>query len=56
MLFRIGTIDSARMEEAKRSGQSLPSLHSSQYWPVPNPTIETGVKAFTTAVLELMKP
>jgi hippurate hydrolase len=55
-LFRLGTIDAGRVEEAKRSGQPLPSLHSPLYWPVPNPTIETGVKAMTAAVLDLMKP
>jgi amidohydrolase len=54
-LFRLGTIDETRMSEAKRAGTTLPSLHSSQFWPAPHPTIETGVKAMTAAVLELLK-
>ena len=28
--------------------------HSALFWPVPRPTIETGVKATTAAVIELM--
>jgi amidohydrolase len=50
-MFRLGTIDAARM----KSGQPLPSLHSPLFWPAPRPTIETGVKAMTAAVLELMR-
>ena len=33
----------------------LPALHSPEYWPAIHPTIETGVKATTVAVLELLK-
>ncbi len=54
-LFRLGTIDAARIQAAAASGRNLPSLHSSEYWPVPEPTIRTGVEAMTAAVLELMK-
>ena len=54
-MFRVGAIDAAHIENSKRSGTPLPSLHSSLFWPVPEPTIRTGVKAMTTAVLELMK-
>ena len=52
-MFSIGSIDPARVAESERTGQPLPSLHSSQYWPVPEPTIKTGVTAMTRAVLEL---
>ena len=41
--------------EAKRPGAPLPSLHSSKFAPVPEPTIRTGIIAMTSAVLELMK-
>jgi hippurate hydrolase len=50
-LFRLGTIDADRIA----AGGQLPGLHSSLYWPTPEPTIQTGVTAMTTAVLELMK-
>ncbi len=40
---------------AKRAGTPLPSLHSSKFAPVPEPTIRVGVIGMTSAVLELMK-
>jgi hippurate hydrolase len=54
MMFRVGAIDAERIENAHRSGTPLPSLHSSLFWPVPEPTLHTGVLAMTAAVLELM--
>ena len=54
-LFRLGTIDSERMAKSRQpGGPPLPSLHSALFWPVPRPTIETGVKATAAAVIELM--
>ena len=53
--FWIGGVDPAKLAESKKTGQSLPSLHSSKFAPVPEPTIRTGVIAMTSAVLELMK-
>ena len=49
-IFWLGTIDKERLA----TGAPL-SLHSALYWPAIHPTIETGVKATTTAVLQLMK-
>jgi metal-dependent amidase/aminoacylase/carboxypeptidase family protein len=54
-MFRVGAIDAERIAKSKETGVPLPSLHSSLFWPVPEPTIRTGVKAMTVAVLELMK-
>lgn len=54
-LFWLGAVDPAKLAESKRTGQPLPSLHSSLWAPLPEPTIRTGVKAMTSAVLELMK-
>jgi len=51
-MFRVGTIDPERMNAAHAT--PLPSLHSPLYWPRPHPTIETGVKAMTVAVMELL--
>ncbi len=53
-LLRVGAIDADRLAASQKSGVPLPSLHSSLFWPVPEPTIRTGVKAMTLAVLELM--
>jgi hippurate hydrolase len=54
MMFRVGAIDAQRIARSKETGAPLPSLHSSLFWPVPEPTIRTGVIAMTAAVLDLM--
>ncbi len=54
-MFWLGTQPPALVAEAKTKGTTLPSLHSPFFKPVPEPTIETGVKAMTSAVLALMK-
>jgi len=53
--FHFGAVDPAKMAESKKTGTELPSLHSSKFAPVPEPTIRTGVIGMTAAVLELMK-
>lgn len=53
-MFWLGAVDPEKMLASKRDGYALPPLHSSQYAPLPEPTIRTGVKAMTLAVLELM--
>jgi amidohydrolase len=53
--FHIGAVDPVKIDDYKRAGKELPSLHSSKFAPVPEPTIRTGIVAMTTAVLELMK-
>lgn len=55
-LYRLGTISSERMAESKdEGGTPLPSLHSSKFYPEPEPTIKTGAQTLAVAVLELMK-
>src|SRR6266536_6558337 len=53
--FHIGAVDPAKIAEYKQAGKELPSLHSSKFAPVPEPTIRTGVVAMAAAVLDLMK-
>jgi amidohydrolase len=53
--FHIGAVDPAKIAESKKSGASLPSLHSSKFAPIPEPTIRVGIVGMTSAVLELMK-
>ncbi|MDA2925298.1 amidohydrolase [Acidobacteria bacterium AH-259-L09] len=50
----LGAVDPAIVRQYQREGKTLPSLHSSQFTPLPEPAIKTGVKAMTTAVLELL--
>ena len=53
--FHVGAVDPAKIAESKKSGDPLPSLHSSKFAPIPEPTIRLAITAMTTAVLELMK-
>jgi hippurate hydrolase len=54
-LFTLGAVDPAKVKQSKEGGPPLPSLHSALFAPVPEPTLRTGIKAMTSAVLELMK-
>ena len=54
-MFWLGTQPPAAVAEASEKGRALPSLHSPFFKPIPEPTIETGVKAMTSAVLGLMR-
>src|SRR6202043_904861 len=53
--FHIGAVDPEKIAQFKKEGKELPSLHSSKFAPVPEPTIRIGVIGMTSAVLELMK-
>ncbi len=53
--FHIGAVDPVKIADSKKNGTPLPSLHSSKFAPVPEPTIRVGIIGMTSAVLELMK-
>jgi amidohydrolase len=53
--FHFGAVEPAKIAEYKQGGKELPTLHSSKFAPVPEPTIRTGVIGMVTAVLDLMK-
>ncbi len=53
-LFWLGAVDPERVKASAASGRPLPSLHSSLFAPVPEPTIKTGVMATAAAVLDLL--
>jgi len=55
VMFRLGAPDPAIFQAAREQGKFPPGLHSSGFAPLPEPTIRTGVKAMTSAVLDLMK-
>src|SRR5438132_6145146 len=50
-MLNVGAVDPAKIA----SGARLPSLHSSEFAPVPEATIRGGVKAMTLAALELLR-
>jgi len=53
--FHIGAVEPEKIAEFKKEGKELPTLHSSKFAPVPEPTIKIGVVGMTSAVLDLMK-
>lgn len=53
-MYFLGTIDADRVHAAKRANKSLPSMHSDSFYPIPEPTIKTGVKTMSLAVLNLV--
>lgn len=54
-MFNVGAVEPAKAAESKKTGLPLPSLHSSKFAPVPEPTIRTGLVGMISAVLEVMK-
>jgi hippurate hydrolase len=53
-MYFLGTVPPERVAEADREGgRSLPSLHSDQFYPVPEPSLKTGVLTMSLAVLNL---
>lgn len=55
-MLRLGAVAPEKVAESRRTGRPLPSLHSSLFAPLPEPTIRTGVLTMTAAALNLLKP
>jgi hippurate hydrolase len=54
-LFFLGTSAPEKVAEAAKPGaRPLPSMHSDEYYPIPEPTLRTGVLAMSMAVLNLV--
>src|SRR5437764_6739077 len=53
--FHIGAVDPEKIAQFKQQGKELPTLHSSKFAPVPEPTIRVGIIGMPSAVLDLMK-
>jgi hippurate hydrolase len=54
LFFTIGGLDPAKVAAAEAEGKTLPANHSPLFAPVPEPTIKTGVRAMSLAVLNAM--
>jgi len=54
-MFWLGAADPAKLREAMEKGTRLPGPHSSEFAPLPDPAIRAGVKAMTSAVMDLLK-
>jgi amidohydrolase len=54
VMLRLGTIDAARVRAFEEGKEEIPSLHSSKYAPVVDPSIRTGVTALVSSVLRVL--
>jgi amidohydrolase len=55
VLFLLGTSSAQQLEESRRTGKPVASLHSSKFLPQAEPALRTGITATTSAVLDLLK-
>jgi amidohydrolase len=54
LMLRVGAVEQTKYDAAMKTGATLPSLHSSQFWPDREPTIKTAMTAEVIALRELM--
>ncbi len=52
--WHLGTAPPDRVAAAKKGGPPLPGVHTDVYYPVPEPTIRTGVLTMSLAALDLL--
>jgi hippurate hydrolase len=55
VMLQLGAVSAQQIEESRRSGKPLPSLHSSLFYPQIEPALRTGIIATTSAVLDLLR-
>jgi|SRR5271157_1137034 len=55
VIFQLGAVSAQQIEESRRTGNPLPSLHSSVFFPQVEPALRAGIVSTTSAVLELLK-
>ena len=56
LIYRLGSVDPARIEAAASGGDPLPSLHSARYAPLAAPTLRTGIQSLSGLALSLLAP
>ena len=52
-LFWLGAVNKKDYDTSLKENIGLPSLHSAFFLPDPEPTISTGIKAMSAAVIDL---
>ena len=56
LIYFIGTIEQEKYDAAQKPGAaSLPGMHTNGYAPVPEPSIRTGVRTMSLAVMNLLR-
>jgi amidohydrolase len=54
-MFWLGAVDPVKWKDAQEHGTRVPGPHSSEFAPLPEPAIRTGVKAMSAVVMDLLK-
>lgn len=54
LMYFLGAVDPKRLERFEEMGITPPSLHSAEFYPDFEKSLETGVVSMTSAILELM--
>jgi hippurate hydrolase len=55
-MFRLGSVNKARLDDFAAKNESPPSLHSPVYYPDAKETLTTGLPAMASVVLDVLKP
>jgi hippurate hydrolase len=55
LMLRVGAIERAKYEEAAKTGERLPGLHSSQFYPDREPVMKAAIIAEVIALRELLR-
>jgi amidohydrolase len=54
VLLHVGAVDAAKLEESKKTGVPVPSVHSPLWAPVSEPTIKAAIGAETAILMNLL--
>ena len=54
MIYWLGAVEPSLYAAFERGEVELPSLHSSKFAPLPEPSIKTGVMTMTSAIIDLL--
>jgi len=54
MMFWLGASDAVKYKDTVENGTRLPGPHTSEFAPLPEPAIRTGVAAMTATVVALL--
>ncbi len=55
VLLHVGAVDPAKLEEARKTGVSVPGVHTSLWAPAREPTIKAAITVETAILMDLMK-
>jgi hippurate hydrolase len=55
LMLRVGAIERAKYEQAVKTGERLPGLHSSQFYPDREPVMKAAIMAEVIALRELLR-